>query len=428
MRPRISVCASVATIVVGLGFPSVSLAQDGSLDPAFDGDGTVTTSIGAGNDAGNAVVIQKDGKILVAGSSGAGLALVRYKTDGSPDDTFGKRGAVVTHVAPGNAVANSVALQGDGKIVLAGYHGIFPDHHVVVARYDTHGALDPAFGSGGVVSTAIGSAADQGRSVAIQADGRIVVAGFRSNGSNADILVVRYDADGSPDKTFGSGGVVTTAVGPANEVARSVVVQRDGKILVAGYSYTPRSFAYEFVVARYETNGRLDRTFDGDGVLTTDLVRENDYAESIAVQDDGKIVVGGYSFTGSLCLARYGADGALDPTFGAKGKVVTAFASAYQHDYSIAIQRDGRILLGGYGALRDGKSDFALVRYTRAGELDGTFGTSGVVTTPIGTGDDIAASVALQSDGKIVLAGKSFNGTKTAIAVVRYRNAAPAAR
>ncbi|NOT35957.1 MAG: T9SS type A sorting domain-containing protein [Saprospiraceae bacterium] len=398
-------------------------AQDGSLDLSFDIDGIVTTSIGTSNDFGNTVVIQSDGKIIVAGKSGNNLALVRYNINGSLDYTFGNAGIVVTNLGCANASGSSCVLQRDGKIVVGGYCGIFPNRDFALTRYNSNGTLDNTFGNGGTVITPILTSGDLGNSVAIQSDGKILLGGSTDNSANSDMAIIRYNTNGTLDNTFDSDGIVITAIGTGSEIIRSVAVQADGKIVVAGFSYTSASFSYDFIVARYNSNGSLDNTFGTAGIRTTSIINsENDYGESIAIQHDGKIIVGGYSFTGYLLMARYNINGSLDPTFGNAGKVSTDFRCAYPNNYSVALQKDGKILIGGYSRLRSVNSDFALARYDISGRLDNSFGAGGILTTSIGAGDDIANSVAIQSDGKIVLAGITNNGLNNDFAVVRYNN------
>ncbi|MBK7233776.1 MAG: T9SS type A sorting domain-containing protein [Saprospiraceae bacterium] len=414
---------SIALFTI-LGCQSFSTnAQSGSLDFSFDNDGILTTTIGTGNASGNTIVIQPDGKILLGGNSGNNLALARYQINGSLDDTFGMGGAVTTNLGCANASGSTMELQNDGKILLGGYCGIFPNYDFALTRYNTDGSLDQSFGNAGSVITPILNAGDQGLSIAIQNDGKILLGGVTDNGSNGDFALVRYHTMGSLDSSFGTHGKVITAVGPASEIIRAVVVQQDGKIVVAGYSYTAASFSYDFVVARYHTNGSLDNSFGNRGILTTAIIQNtNDYAESMVIQADGKIIVGGYSFKGHLLMARYTTHGVLDPTFGTGGTISTVFGCAYQNDYSIALQSDGKILLGGYSTLNRVNSDFAVARYTSDGKLDHTFGIGGMMHTPIGSGHDIATSIAIQPDGKIVLAGRSQNGNKYDFSIVRYHN------
>lgn len=418
-----NVFSIILIFISSISFTAIAFTQDGSLDPGFDTDGIVITAIGSGNDIGNTVRIQMDGKIVVAGNSGNNLALTRYNTNGSLDNTFGTGGIVTTNIACANASGSDFVIQTDGKLLVGGYCGIFPRYDFALTRYNTNGTIDNSFGLNGTAITPILNAGDQGLAIALQSDGKIIQAGYTDNGSNGDFALIRYHSNGTLDTSFDIDGKVITAVGSANDLIRTIAIQADGKIVVAGYSYTNPSFSYDFVVARYNLDGSLDNSFGTAGILTTAIIKNtNDYAESIAIQPDGKILVGGYSFDGQLLLARYTYNGTLDNTFGSNGTRSISFGCSYQNDYSVALQSDGHIILGGHSTLNGVGSDFALVRYKPDGSIDSNFGSNGIVTTPIGTGDDIATSIAIQQDGKIVVAGKSHNGTNYDFAVVRYNN------
>jgi uncharacterized delta-60 repeat protein len=407
----------------------------GDLDTTFDGDGKVTTDFG-GNlyDRAYSAAIQTDGKIVVAGySSGEGgssvhdFALARYNSDGSLDTTFDGDGKVTTDFGGDFDGAYSVAIQGDGKIVVAGesYNGS-KQFDFALARYNSNGSLDITFDGDGKVLTNFGGF-DTARSVAIQSDGKIVVAGESYDGSNRNFALARYNSDGSLDTTFDDDGKVTTDFGEnLYDRAYSAAIQTDGKIVVAGSSAD--SINEVFALARYNTNGSLDTTFDGDGKVTTDFGIDETLI-SVAIQTDGKIVVAGStadSVNDDFALARYNSDGSLDTTFDDDGKVTTDFGgNLYDRAYSAAIQTDGKIVVAGYSSGEGGSSvhDFALARYNSDGSLDTTFDGDGKVTTDFG-GDlyDSAYSVAIQSDGKILVAGQS----KGDFALSRYNvNEAP---
>ena len=232
--------------------PSASAAV-GDLDTSFDTDGKVTTAIGSGLDAATSIALQSDGKIVVAGQSVIGgnddFAVVRYNTDGSLDTSFGTDGKVTTAIGAGSDAASSIALQSDGKIVVAGYSVIGGIKNFAVVRYNTNGSLDTSFGTGGKVTTAIGNGGDIAYSIALQSDGKIVVAGYSLIAEFGDFSVVRYNTNGSLDTSFGTGGKVTTAIGAGNDFANSMALQSDGKIVVVGYYDNGDNL--DFVVVRY---------------------------------------------------------------------------------------------------------------------------------------------------------------------------------
>jgi uncharacterized delta-60 repeat protein len=289
-----------------------------------------------------------------------------------------------------------------------------------VAAASGHGDLDPSFTNfHGRVLTAVGPNDDDIRAVAFQPHGQIVAAGRSSNGADDDFALTRYRPDGSLDPDFGTGGQVTTAVGPGDDDADALVIQKDGKIVVAGSSFNGTND--DFALARYNPDGSLDPTFDGDGKVTTPIGSGDDQAYALALQEDGKLVVAGYSHGANddFALARYNPDGSPDLTFDGDGKVTTPIGSGYDRAYAVGIQKDGKLVAA--GVTWDGSNDdFALARYNPDGSPDLTFDGDGKVTTPIGSADDAAYALALTKDGKIAVAGSTFNGSDNDVAVVRY--------
>jgi len=404
---------------------SFLFTQDGVLDGTFNSTGKVTTSFGSGYDGGKSIAIQSDGKIVVAGVYPHGtdddFAVVRYLSDGTLDATFGTGGKVTTSIGANRDAAYSIAIQSDGKIVVAGLSSDGAKNHFAVVRYTSTGTLDNTFDSDGIVTTVVGSSDNPAYSVAIQSDGKIVVSGYAHIGLNDDFAVVRYNSNGSLDTGFGTGGIVTTNFGSGVAAGNSVAVQLDGKIVVAGY-YNTGGMANDFAVVRYNSDGSLDNTFDTDGKVTTAIGSVSDVGYSVAIQSDGKIIVGGYAHIGTtddFAVIRYTSAGALDNTFDADGKVTTDFGSGTDWGYSVALQLDGKIVVAGFGYSSGTK--IAVARYNSDGTLDTGFDTDGKVTTAIGSSGDYGNCVALQSDGKIVVAGNSYvNGSDADFAVVRY--------
>jgi uncharacterized delta-60 repeat protein len=269
------------------------------------------------------------------------------------------------------------------------------------------------------VVTDFGSGSDYGASVAVQADGKIVVAGSCVDNFD-DFALARYNSNGNLDTGFGSGGKVLTDFASSSDLAKGVALQSDGKIVVAGESHSG-TVTGDFALARYNANGTLDTSFDLDGKVTTDFASLVDRVWGVALQADGKILLVGQSQRGGtghdFALARYNANGTLDATFNGDGKVTTDFPlSNDDFGYGVALQADGKIVVAGSSSL-----DFALARYNANGSLDVTFDSDGMVTTDFGA-DDEAYVVALQSDGKIVACGSSgvFVGTGYDFALARY--------
>jgi uncharacterized delta-60 repeat protein len=271
----------------------------------------------------------------------------------------------------------------------------------------TQNWLDPSFGSGGTVTTALSSSIDVARAVAVQPDGKIVAVGDGRN--EGEFALVRYGATGSLDGSFGSGGTVGTPVGGGTDSADAIVLQPDGKMLVGGTSYTGFSTQEDFTVARYNRNGSLDTSFGASGIVITDILGHDDAVTGLALQPDGKIVAAGKARTSSawnVAVVRYNTNGSVDSSFGTNGKVTTSLGSGDGVATALVRQPDGKLLVAGYTGSAS-NSKFALVRYTAGGSLDPTFGSGGNVTTAVDSGPDDARVVTLQPDGKIVVAGDS---------------------
>ncbi len=367
------------------------------------------------------------------GTGDLDFALARYTTSGELDSSFGSGGIVETDLGSGSDdLAEAVAVRPDGKILVAGSTNPDPASNAwdfAVVRYTPSGTLDSTFGSGGVVTTDLGSNFDFAHAMALQPNGKIVVAGSsqKAGQHGYDFAVVRYTPSGALDRSFGSGGKVLTDLGPASDdEASAVALQQDGKIVVAGGTSKPGTCAGssapwtcpDFALVRYTTHGSLDTSFGSGGKVRTDLGSGSvDWALGVAVQPNGKIVAAGSRQLGScagpgncsdIALVRYKRSGRLDRSFGSSGKVLTDI-SVSDEAAAVAVQKDGKIVAVG-GTFTPGSpsgtTKIAIVRYRTSGALDTTFGSGGKVVTDLGTDlDEWAAAVALQKNGKIVVAG-----------------------
>jgi uncharacterized delta-60 repeat protein len=396
--------AKLTAVLLMTCLPNFTFAQ--YLDNTFGTGGHVNTSLGSFGNMCNSVVIQSDQKIVFGGSTKSSdftdfaFAIARCNSDGTLDNTFGTEGKVVTSIEPGSE-GNSVAIQSDGKILLGGSSRWF----INLVRYNSDGSLDTAFGTGGKVITDIeGYYGEKCKSVALQSDGKILLGGYGQHNSSDKpyFILVRYNTNGTLDDTFGTGGKI---IGRAGQ-GRSLIIQNDGKILLGGGSN------FTFALVRYNANGILDTTFGTGGEVIT-AVGSSGEGNSLGIQSDGKIVLGGYADS-NFALVRYNTDGSLDNTFGLGGRVTTVIGT-YSAGKSIGIQNDGKIVLGGYA-----EADFALVRYNSNGTLDNTFGNGGKVITPIGVVFNPGNSLDIQNDEKIVMGGDANNGD---MALVRYNSA-----
>lgn len=416
-------------------FGIVRLNLNGTLDTTFGNNGIVTNtfSTGAGGARGTSVVVQgfsiHPRKITVGGFGTGGFGLARFNADGSLDTTFGGgTGKVTVPISPvGEDQCWGMTFQA-GKLVLVGdsFETIgYPDWSVIAAlRFNSDGSLDTTFGNGGVVTADVASPSGA-ESVAVQPDGKLVVAGGAFNGSVGGFAVVRYNANGTLDGSFGSGGKSLTTIGPYYAGAHALALQQDGKIVAAGYSYTGTSNYYIIALARYSPDGSLDTSFGTGGQVLTTLVGYYDLAHGVAAQSDGKIVAAGYSlniglFTSDFAVMRYLPHGTLDSSFGGTGKVTTSIAGGFDQGYALVIQPDGRIVVAGSGQVAS-DTNFALVRYNTDGSLDPTFGTFGRVSTDFGSAaPSYVHGVALQPDGRIVAAGVMVVSGVGYMALTRY--------
>jgi uncharacterized delta-60 repeat protein len=413
----------ILAVSVSLALSASISAAPGDLDPTFGNGGKRTDWTGYAS----GVAIQPDGKIVVVGDpnlccrSDIDFRVARYNPDGSPDTTFGGgTGRVTTDFNGYHDNSENVVLQPDGKIIVAGWtvkegSGV----SLAVARYNPDGSLDTTFGDGsGKVLTPLDYFAAGGTDVAIQPDGRILVvlAQIDLNGNDYGLLV-RYNADGSPDTSFDMGGpdwLPTGSVYSQLPIGSVTVQPADGKIVVIeGYpDYSPG-------IARYNTNGSLDTGFGSGGIVT---IPEAFWLNTTAIDSAGKIVAAGGFVTGStyeFALFRFNVDGSPDSSFDGDGIVTTPNLESAT---SIVIQSDGKIVAAGYGQ-GPGNYDLALARYNSNGSLDNTFGGGdGITTVDFNNSSDFGAAVALDNQGRAVVVGGSgpVGGSGSMFAIARF--------
>jgi uncharacterized delta-60 repeat protein len=405
-----------------------SPSDAGDLDPSFGVGGMVTTDYG-GADNGRDMVIQPDGKIVVAGFGTEEFQIARYETDGSLDPTFGGGdGLVATSFGGIGGSAVGIALQSDGKLVLAGTVIVSIARYAIgVARYTADGALDGSFSGDGIVTTRVDSLNSYGEAVAIQSDGRIAVAGWLEDalGDN-DVVVARYLADGTPDPQFGTDGAVSTDTGSGDDVGRDLIVIPNGDLVVAG-SATTDVGGHDFLLIRYNVDGSLDSGFGGDGLVTTNTApSSSDNAFGVARQGNGMLIAvgdGAGFLDQDFTAIRYQSDGSLDPAFDGDGIAKTNFGQVPSNDlaFDVVLQPDGGIVVVGV----EQSIGFGLVRYNPDGSLDSSFGDDGKVITYTADPPDEAWAVSLQEDAKIVAAGVSYGLGDFVVA--RYEGASPIA-
>jgi len=419
---RLKITPLLLVFVLWLETVPALLAASGDLDPFFGTNGIVKTKVGDASSWARSIAVQSDGRFVVAGNTFFGtnddFGVVRYLPTGEVDPAFG---VVTTDFADGEDIAWSVAVQSDGKVVVAGQAASGGTNVFAVARYTRNGVLDQGFGLGGKVMTPIG-ANSVARSVALQSDGKIVVAGNSDNPGELVIAVARYLPDGTLDPDFNGTGIALVDFN-FSERAASVAVQDDGMIVVAGNQ------SLQVLVTRLTSTGALDTSFGGgDGFVNTQIGGSSNI-RSMVVDHEGRIVLAGQRIVPGqdFLVVRYTSAGELDSAFGGgAGFVASHIGGGFEGAEGLAVRSDGSIFVTGFD-YDDGNSEFefALVRYTDAGNLDASFGNGGVVLAPLGPFDHRGAALALQDDGRVLAAGIAASSlSQFDFVVLRYQGAA----
>jgi uncharacterized delta-60 repeat protein len=402
-------------LIAAFILPTGADAAGGMLDTSFGSNGMVVTDLGSSSDTGVNIVLQQDGKIVMA-ASGSSPNLLRYNPNGTLDTTFGTNGKVTT------AVGGPVALQTDGKLIVGG--GMTGG--IGLARYTNTGTLDNTFGTNGITSIWENSDSNFRYSfgdLAIQPDGKIVVVGIQEaiGGNHVNCVIARFQENGVLEE--GSRAFFDESNFPESErnYCRAVALQSDGKIILSGHA-EPNFTGMAIILGRL-TSGSTS-SFDpgfgtnGHGTVVTPIASFEHGRGALAIQADGKIVLAGTTYSDNninenLALVRYNSNGTLDNTLGGSGIVITDLGKN-EVGNDLAIQADGKIIVAGRSYI-DTSSDFLLVRYNADGTLDSSFGNSGKAILDLG-GSDSAEGILLQPDNKILAVGTK-NGDA---ALVRY--------
>jgi uncharacterized delta-60 repeat protein len=398
----------VAAIAIAFVVNSSAAAAPGDLDSGFSGDGLTVTTFRDSYGVATSVAMQPDERTVVAGSMHRNLsivadfALARYTRHGRLDRTFSANGRARTDFGGRFDEALGLAIQPDGKILAVGR----ATDDIAVARYESDGSLDASFSRNGKRVIDLGGT-DTAFDVVVQADGRIVVAGT----DGRDFAILRLQADGGTDAGFGVAGVARTDFDGFQDVARTIAIDAAGEIVAGGSALVDEKRRSDFAVARYGSDGTLDADFGDAGLVRTDFVSFDDAITDIVLAPKGAIVASGHAEeypddadqASDVALARYEADGSLDPGFGDAGTVRTDFGSYFDEAEGMALQADGRIVVAAH--YLDGSSDTAAVaRYETDGDLDPSFGHGGIAVSRASVSGDRVGGLALRPDGRIVVA------------------------
>ncbi|HWB26527.1 MAG TPA: T9SS type A sorting domain-containing protein [Chitinophagaceae bacterium] len=391
-----------------------SIAQDGTLDATFGTNGKAITNVAGVGDMGISVGMQSTGKIVLGGttvvSSEQNFALVRYLANGKVDSSFGINGRAV---AVFNGISlSAIKLQPDDKIVAAGY--VYSGTNIALMRFTADGIVDSSFGVNGRVLSTINGDIVSCNAIEIQDDGKIIVDGS----IGCDVLVCRFKTDGTFDSSFGTNGIKIIDAGGCDK-ANAIAIQADKKIIIAGY--TADGALAHFLVGRIDASGNIDSSFGTNGLATTDIRQTYNQVTSCAIQPDGKIVIGGSAkyFSTAFGIARYTSNGIIDSTFGTNGKAEYQFPGNSNNPNAVALQADGKIVFSGW--INDGGAlEIAMLRYKTGGTIDSSFGLNGAVTTGNGNGI-FGYSLVIQPDAKILVGGYTYYAASgNDFAVVRY--------
>lgn len=388
----------------------------GVLDTSFHTDGLFTTTLLNGGNSANGTSVQTDGKTVVVGSASTGggddhFAIIRLQTDGSLDTSFHTDGKQTT----ADGYANGVLQQSDGKLLVGGttYGG---DLHLV--RFRSNGVLDTAFHTDGRAIATYSSGEDLGQYMALQTNGRVVLAGTSTVFAQTMFGTSRFLTNGALDTSFHTDGKRAHAIGSFADEITGMTIQSDSKIVFSGTSVTTIDGDLVTALVRYNTDGNLDTAFHVDGIASMTF-SDGDIPTKVAIQVDGMIIVGGVTDTFRYTVARFSTNGYLDTNFHTDGKVsdiLTTEAAVQAHD--VRVQSDGKVLLG-VGFPIAPIFRFGVIRWNTDGTLDSSFGTNGATHTTLGAGDNIYGSIYVTPD-KILRVGRHVSGLESIFGVARF--------
>ena len=395
----------------------LSATAQPTLDPTFGNNGKVLIDFDGDNDDAQEMLIQPDGRILVSGygtiDGEVRPIVARLLFDGTLDPAFGTGGRV-SLTLPAFAAIQGMALQPDGKVLVGGNLLIGNGADLFMARLLPNGALDPDYGTDGISTPTTSATGGSFWAMALQSDGKVLMSGDDVAGFNSKMMTVRLLADGALDTAFGTGGVALTDIGSNNERALAVAVQPNGKILSAGRTAQPGH--QEIAVVRLLPNGQLDTSFDGDGILQVNISNDEDEASDLILLPDGRILVVGYASPNSdrdLLAVMLTTSGGFDPGFGTNGVVVLEAIDNQEVD-RVAQDSEGGFVLT--CTVEETFNDIRVLRLSANGTPDPMYDATFDINN-----DDNSSAIAIQVDGKVVVAGENNNGaSESDMLVMRF--------
>jgi uncharacterized delta-60 repeat protein len=404
-------------------------AQPGTLDGSFGTGGIQILQPGTVHDVGKDIIALADSSSLVCGVTYANGAfsgfLAHLNADGTVDTGFGTNGGYTIVDLGEETYFYNMQLASDGSIFVCGLAYVtYPNSVVLLMKFRPDGTPDPGFGVNGVITTAIGTGEAEAQKMVIQSDGKLVLAGRAGFGGSSDGLLLRYRDNGELDETFsGDGWLLTDAFPATGDQFNGVAVLSDGSIVAAGQ--VDQNFIYKTMLAKVSSDGIFDNGFAGSGQFVEDIGVSGDEAYNIISMGDQFVICGYASPTPDnrdLMLVKYNADGTRNSGFGTNG-LATLDIFPNEIAFDVLMQSDGPLLLcgttGQFGFFAP--RDFVVARFTENGVVDDTFGSAGSVVTSIQPDFDDANALAIQPDGKILATGFSA-GADNDLVIVRYLN------
>ncbi len=419
----ISLFSLLATLFTFPAFTQVP----GDPDLDFATDGFDIRTVGAGNAFGRDILEQPDGKILIAGTSSNGVdndfTVMKYTSSGELDSTFGEGGVVQIDISGATDITEAIALDASNRILVAGSADTGDGFAFAVTRLNSDGTIDSTFGNQGKVLIKAWTTGFC-KSVIVQKDHKIVLGGYVFNpllGNNVFTLT-RCTEAGLLDDEFGQQGIVMTDLGIGAGVANDMAIQQDGKIILAGQVLNDATFLWELALVRYDTHGVPDLSWGDEGLVRMSFPQKNFTIKAVTLDREKNILAAGYLGTAPsnnlFAVARFQKDGTPDATFGTEGLVINSFGAADNQINDLEVQSDGFILVAGT-SLSGNADRFAIARLDHEGNPDPSFGQNGIVITVHGLNDGIEAT-ALQHDGKLLVVGESFDGNRFQMVIGRY--------